>query len=109
MDKRPQDSGGGKPERRGRTSMFGVNDWLRFRLIGLVICILAAGFMAISLMSYRNAVIRRVADAAARTLRATNMICRRGGEDEAKRGGRKSVRIADPDMHFAMVEPVGAE
>jgi diguanylate cyclase (GGDEF)-like protein len=36
--------------------MFGVNDRLRFRLIGLVICILAAGFAATSLMSYRDAV-----------------------------------------------------
>jgi diguanylate cyclase (GGDEF)-like protein len=44
-------------ERGGRTgSMFGVNAWLRFRLIGLVVCILVAGFVATNLMSYRDAV-----------------------------------------------------
>src|SRR6476469_4952918 len=36
--------------------MFGVNDWLRFRLIGLVVCILVAGFVTTNLMSYRDAV-----------------------------------------------------
>jgi diguanylate cyclase (GGDEF)-like protein len=36
--------------------MFGVNAWLRFRLIGLVVCILVAGFVATSVMGYRDAV-----------------------------------------------------
>ncbi len=36
--------------------MIGVNAWLRFRLIVVVSCLLVAGFVATSLMSYRDAV-----------------------------------------------------
>jgi diguanylate cyclase (GGDEF)-like protein len=36
--------------------MLGVNDWLRYRLIGMVVCILVAGFITTNLMSYRDAV-----------------------------------------------------
>src|ERR1700742_241906 len=32
------------------------NDWLRFRLIGIVVAILVLGFLATDLMSYRDAV-----------------------------------------------------
>jgi diguanylate cyclase (GGDEF)-like protein len=35
--------------------MIRANDWLRLRLIGLVVCILLAGFAATNLISYRNA------------------------------------------------------
>src|SRR5579872_4127951 len=45
------------PGLAGRTgSMFGGNAWLRFRLIGLVSCIVVAGFIATNVMSYRDAV-----------------------------------------------------
>jgi diguanylate cyclase (GGDEF)-like protein len=36
--------------------MLGVNAWLQFRLIGLVVCILFGGFVATSLMGYHDAV-----------------------------------------------------
>jgi hypothetical protein len=36
--------------------MFGVNDWLRCRLMGLVVCTIVAGFVATNLKSYRDAV-----------------------------------------------------
>jgi hypothetical protein len=36
--------------------MFGVNDWLRCRLMSLLVCIIVAGFVATNLKSYCDAV-----------------------------------------------------
>lgn len=42
--------------RTALTSMLSANEWLRLRLIGIVVCILVAGFGITNVVSYRNAV-----------------------------------------------------
>ena len=38
-------------------SIYRPNDWLRYRLVGLVVAILLAGFVTTTVMSYRDAVV----------------------------------------------------